>query len=254
MTDLIDTTEMYLRTILDLEEEGIVPLRARIAERLEHSGPTVSQTVARMERDGLLHLTPERRLELTETGRDLAVQVMRKHRLAERLLSDVIGLDWPYIHEEACRWEHVMSERVERRLLEILDSPVESPYGNPIPGLEKLGLPRRSEAAMLALVTSARPRRTTAPAPGSLSGRCSGWRSPSRWSRGAGAAPGRGLRPGAKVELGELSEAYVTLVVTPAANGEEAEELEVELPLEVAQHIFVAEQVPPAQDLAAQQL
>ena len=228
---------MYLRTILDLEEEGIVPLRARIAERLEHSGPTVSQTVARMERDGLLHLTPERRLELTETGRDLAVQVMRKHRLAERLLSDVIGLDWPYIHEEACRWEHVMSERVERRLVEILDSPVESPYGNPIPGLEKLGLPRRSEAAMLALVTLRGLAESIQVEPEVLEQLLDA-----------------GLRPGAKVELGELSEAYVTLVVTPAANGEEAEELEVELPLEVAQHIFVAEQVPPAQDLAAQQL
>lgn len=246
---------MYLRTILDLEEEGIVPLRARIAERLEHSGPTVSQTVARMERDGLLHLTPERRLELTETGRDLAVQVMRKHRLAERLLSDVIGLDWPYIHEEACRWEHVMSERVERRLVEILDSPVESPYGNPIPGLEKLGLPRRSEATMLVLVTL----RQAAEDYGAGSGKPF-W-AVQRLAESIQVEPevleqllDAGLRPGAKVELGELSEAYVTLVVTPAANGEEAEELEVELPLEVAQHIFVAEQVPPAQDLAAQQL
>lgn len=139
MTDLIDTTEMYLRTIIELEEEGIVPLRARISERLGHSGPTVSQTIARMDRDGLVVVTEDRRLELTEDGRDKAVRVMRKHRLAERLLSDVIGLEWPYVHEEACRWEHVMSERVERKLLEILDHPVESPYGNPIPGLEELG-------------------------------------------------------------------------------------------------------------------
>lgn len=139
MTDLIDTTEMYLRTILELEEEGIVPLRARISERLGHSGPTVSQTVARMERDGLVVVTDDRRLELTEGGRGKAVRVMRKHRLAERLLADVIGLEWPFVHEEACRWEHVMSERVERKLLEILDRPTESPYGNPIPGLEELG-------------------------------------------------------------------------------------------------------------------
>ena len=139
MTDLIDTTEMYLRTILELEEEGITPLRARIVERLDHSGPTVSQTVARMERDGLLHVRDDRHLVLTEHGRAQAVGVMRKHRLAERLLSDVIGLDWAYIHEEACRWEHVMSEQVERRLLELLDHPVDSPYGNPIPGLEVLG-------------------------------------------------------------------------------------------------------------------
>ncbi|MBW1638165.1 metal-dependent transcriptional regulator [Microbacterium resistens] len=139
MTDLIDTTEMYLRTILELEEENIVPLRARISERLGHSGPTVSQTVGRMERDGLVVVSEDRRLELTEPGRRKAVDVMRKHRLAERLLSDVIGLDWAYVHDEACRWEHVMSEQVERRLVELLGHPTESPYGNPIPGLDQLG-------------------------------------------------------------------------------------------------------------------
>ncbi|GAA1939484.1 metal-dependent transcriptional regulator [Microbacterium aoyamense] len=139
MTDLIDTTEMYLRTILELEEENIQPLRARISERLGHSGPTVSQTVARMERDGLVVVSEDRTLELTEAGRQKAVDVMRKHRLAERLLSDVIGLDWAYVHEEACRWEHVMSEQVERRLIELLGHPTESPYGNPIPGLDQLG-------------------------------------------------------------------------------------------------------------------
>ncbi|MBQ9916753.1 MAG: metal-dependent transcriptional regulator [Microbacterium sp.] len=139
MTDLIDTTEMYLRTILELEEENIVPLRARISERLGHSGPTVSQTVGRMERDGLVVVSEDRRLELTGDGRQKAVDVMRKHRLAERLLSDVIGLDWAYVHDEACRWEHVMSEQVERRLVELLGHPTESPYGNPIPGLDQLG-------------------------------------------------------------------------------------------------------------------
>ncbi|WP_394552784.1 iron dependent repressor, metal binding and dimerization domain protein [Agromyces sp. MMS24-JH15] len=141
MTDLIDTTEMYLRTILDLEEEDIVPLRARISERLGHSGPTVSQTIARMERDGLVVVSGDRHLELTTAGRAKAVHVMRKHRLAERLLADVIGLDWEFVHDEACRWEHVMSEQVERRLIELLGHPTESPYGNPIPGLEELGLP-----------------------------------------------------------------------------------------------------------------
>ncbi len=139
VSDLIDTTEMYLRTIYELDEEGIVPLRARIAERLHQSGPTVSQTVARMERDGLLTIEGDRHLELTEEGRRLATRVMRKHRLAERLLTDVIGLEWEHVHEEACRWEHVMSETVERRLLELLDHPTESPYGNPIPGLDELG-------------------------------------------------------------------------------------------------------------------
>ena len=139
VSDLIDTTEMYLRTVYELDEEGIVPLRARIAERLHQSGPTVSQTVARMERDGLLTVEGDRHLELTEEGRRLATRVMRKHRLAERLLVDVIGLDWELVHAEACRWEHVMSETVERRLIELLDHPTESPYGNPIPGLDELG-------------------------------------------------------------------------------------------------------------------
>jgi DtxR family Mn-dependent transcriptional regulator len=140
-SDLIDTTEMYLRTVYELEEEGVVALRARIAERLGQSGPTVSQTVARMERDGLLHLADDRHLELTEKGRHEAVGVMRKHRLAERLLVDVIGLDWEDVHVEACRWEHVMSEAVERRIVAMLDKPLVCPHGNPIPGLADLGLP-----------------------------------------------------------------------------------------------------------------
>jgi DtxR family Mn-dependent transcriptional regulator len=139
MSQLIDTTEMYLRTILELEEEGVVPMRARIAERLDQSGPTVSQTVARMERDGLLHVAGDRHLELTEEGRRTATRVMRKHRIAECLLVDVIGLEWEQVHAEACRWEHVMSEAVERRVLALLEHPTESPYGNPIPGLEELG-------------------------------------------------------------------------------------------------------------------
>jgi DtxR family Mn-dependent transcriptional regulator len=132
---------MYLRTVYELEEEGVVPLRARIAERLGQSGPTVSQTVARMERDGLLHVADDRHLELTEKGRHEAIGVMRKHRLAERLLADVIGLDWEDLHIEACRWEHVMSEKVERRILALLDKPLVCPHGNPIPGLDQLGLP-----------------------------------------------------------------------------------------------------------------
>jgi DtxR family Mn-dependent transcriptional regulator len=148
VSDLIDTTEMYLRTIYELVEEGIVPLRARIAERLHQSGPTVSQTVARMERDGLLTVQGDRHLELTDEGRRLATRVMRKHRLAERLLTDVIGLDWELVHEEACRWEHVISENVERRLLDLLNKPTESPYGNPIPGLDELGAERVGEEFM----------------------------------------------------------------------------------------------------------
>jgi DtxR family Mn-dependent transcriptional regulator len=147
VSDLIDTTEMYLKVIFELEEEGVVPLRARIAERLHQSGPTVSQTVARMERDGLVHLETDRHLELTEQGKALATRVMRKHRLAERLLVDVIGLQWELVHNEACRWEHVISEAVERRLVGLLQDPTEDPYGNPIPGLAELGSPARPRPA-----------------------------------------------------------------------------------------------------------
>jgi DtxR family Mn-dependent transcriptional regulator len=135
---LIDTTEMYLRTVFELEEERIVPLRARIAERLAQSGPTVSQTVARMERDGLLHVAGDRQLALTDAGRELATRVMRKHRLAECLLVSVIQMPWEEVHIEACRWEHVISESVERRLYELLGHPERCPHGNVIPGLDEL--------------------------------------------------------------------------------------------------------------------
>lgn len=144
MRDLVDTTEMYLRTVYELEEEGIVPLRARIAERLDQSGPTVSQTVARMERDGLLVVEDDRSLSLTEEGRSRATRVMRKHRLAERLMVDVLGLEISKVHDEACRWEHVMSDDVERRVVDVIADPSRSPFGNPIPGLGELGVDERT--------------------------------------------------------------------------------------------------------------
>jgi DtxR family Mn-dependent transcriptional regulator len=140
---------MYLRTIFELEEEGVVPLRARIAERLAQSGPTVSQTVARMERDGLLRVAGDRQLSLSDVGRALATRVMRKHRLAECLLVGVIKLPWEEVHIEACRWEHVISESVERRLLELLGYPVRCPHGNLIPGLTELGLPDDAQEQVL---------------------------------------------------------------------------------------------------------
>jgi DtxR family Mn-dependent transcriptional regulator len=93
-----------------------------------------------MERDGLLHVEGDRHLELSELGRQRATRVMRKHRLAERLLTDVIGLEWELVHDEACRWEHVISEDVEEHLVKLLKAPTASPYGNPIPGLSELGV------------------------------------------------------------------------------------------------------------------
>jgi DtxR family transcriptional regulator, iron-dependent repressor len=152
---LIDTTEMYLRTIFELEEEGVIPLRARIAERLAQSGPTVSQTVARMERDGLVHVAGDRQLSLSDTGRTLATRVMRKHRLAECLLVGVIKLPWEEVHIEACRWEHVISESVERRLFELLGYPIRCPHGNLIPGLAELGLPGAAQDQVRAAMNEA---------------------------------------------------------------------------------------------------
>ncbi|WP_187286153.1 metal-dependent transcriptional regulator, partial [Streptomyces sp. ME109] len=134
MSGLIDTTEMYLRTILELEEEGVVPMRATVWLTVGPLWSSRSAIRARMERDGLVAVASDRHLELTDEGRRLATRVMRKHRLAECLLVDVIGLEWEQVHAEACRWEHVMSEAVERRVLELLRHPTESPYGNPIPG------------------------------------------------------------------------------------------------------------------------
>ena len=148
MTALIDSTEMYLRTLYELLEEGVPPLRARLVERLHVSPPSVSETTARMAQDGLLEIAGDRTVRLTEKGLTRATHVMRKHRLAELLLTEVIGLHWALVHNEACRWEHVISETVERRLLTLLDHPTESPYGNPIPGLDELGQVDEAEGFM----------------------------------------------------------------------------------------------------------
>jgi DtxR family Mn-dependent transcriptional regulator len=147
MAELHDTTEQYLETVLELEEEGIAPLRARLVERLGVSAPSVSQTVARLSDDGYLTVGEDRVIELTPRGRDIAVSVGRKHRLAERLLRDVIGLEWWKIHREACRWEHAISDDVEDKLIELLGDPGTCPHGNPIPGSDNR--PDQSDAVLL---------------------------------------------------------------------------------------------------------
>jgi DtxR family Mn-dependent transcriptional regulator len=125
--------EEYLETMLSLAEEGVPVIQARIAERLGRSAPSVSEMLDRLIEDG--YVTREgRRLSLTESGRALAEKVVRKHRLAERLLVDVIGLEWHKVHREAGRWEHVISDDVEARLVELLGDPATCPHGNPIPG------------------------------------------------------------------------------------------------------------------------
>jgi DtxR family transcriptional regulator, Mn-dependent transcriptional regulator len=125
--------EEYLETMLALDEEGVPVIQARIAERLGRSAPSVSEMLDRLIDDGYV-TRDRRRLSLTDSGRTLAEKVVRKHRLAERLLVDVIGLEWHKVHKEAGRWEHVISDDVEARLVELLGDPATCPHGNPIPG------------------------------------------------------------------------------------------------------------------------
>jgi DtxR family Mn-dependent transcriptional regulator len=129
--------EEYLEAIHELEEEGTDVIQARLAERLGHSAPSVSEMIRRLRGDGYLEpaaATGGKSVHLTKKGRRLAESVVRKHRLAERLLTDVIGLPWHKAHVEACRWEHVISDEVEERLVELLGHPTTCPHGNPIPG------------------------------------------------------------------------------------------------------------------------
>ncbi|MDQ1436885.1 MAG: DtxR family transcriptional regulator, Mn-dependent transcriptional regulator [Acidimicrobiaceae bacterium] len=125
--------EEYLEAIHELEEEGIQVIQARLAERLGHSAPSVSEMIRRLKDEGYLSVK-NRSVTLTEKGRTRAESVVRKHRLAERLLTDVIGLPWHRSHLEACRWEHVISDEVEERLVALLGNPTTCPHGNPIPG------------------------------------------------------------------------------------------------------------------------
>jgi DtxR family Mn-dependent transcriptional regulator len=129
-----EATEEYLETILELEEEGIPPIRARLAERLGISAASVTEAVRRLAEQGYVEDSDDRALRLTTSGRHLAVSVVRRHRLAERLLVDVIGLEWEKVHREAARWEHAISADVEHKLVELLGDPATCPHGNPIPG------------------------------------------------------------------------------------------------------------------------
>jgi DtxR family Mn-dependent transcriptional regulator len=143
--------EEYLQTVHSLIEEGVPPIQARIAERLGRSAPSVSEMLDRLADDGYVR-RDGRVVVLTEKGTALAEKVVRKHRLAERLLVDVIGLEWPKAHQEAGRWEHVISDDVEARLVDLLGDPVTCPHGNPIPGSG-----RRPPAAALVRLADVEP-------------------------------------------------------------------------------------------------
>jgi DtxR family Mn-dependent transcriptional regulator len=134
MAEMHDATEEYLETILEIEEEGIPPIRARLVERLGLSAAAVSEQVNRLVDQGYTELLDDRTLRLTDSGRALATSVVRRHRLAERLLVDVIGLEWEKVHREADRWEHAISADVEEKLVLLLGDPATCPHGNPIPG------------------------------------------------------------------------------------------------------------------------
>jgi DtxR family Mn-dependent transcriptional regulator len=134
--------EEYLETIFALEEEGIPVIQARLAERLGKAAPSVSEMLDRLEAEELI-VRSSRQIAMTPKGAELASGVVRKHRLAERLLVDIIGLDWDKAHLEAGRWEHVISDDVEDRLVVLLGNPTTCPHGNPIPGVEPVGPEQR---------------------------------------------------------------------------------------------------------------
>src|SRR3954466_15509580 len=137
--------EEYLETILELKESGIPPMRARLVERLGVSAPAgsetvgrpppaVSETVGRLAREGYVTLDEQRVVHLTDEGRGYATSIMRRHRLAERLLVDVLQVPWHQVHEEAGRLEHAISANLEAHLVRLLGDPATCPHGNPIPG------------------------------------------------------------------------------------------------------------------------
>ena len=128
--------EEYCECIFELAEDDVAVIQARIAERLQVSRPAVSEMIKRMEGEGLV--TTGRTIQLTAAGQALAQRTVRRHRLAERFLTDMLGLSWADAHHEAGKWEHVMSDAVEEAMSRVLGHPTTCPHGNPIPGADYL--------------------------------------------------------------------------------------------------------------------
>jgi DtxR family Mn-dependent transcriptional regulator len=124
--------EEYCECIFELREDDLDVIQARIAERLQVSRPAVSEMMKRLETEGLI--TSDDGIRLTETGRALGESVVRRHRLAERFLTDILKLSWAEAHHEAGKWEHVISDSVEAAMIDLLGDPTTCPHGNPIPG------------------------------------------------------------------------------------------------------------------------
>lgn len=127
--------EDYLQTIHYMLRDGQPVIAARLAERLNVTPPTVTATLQRMERDGLIQHGPRKEITFTDAGQDLAARIVRRHALAERLLTDLLQMPWHESHEEAHGVEHAMTPRLEERLFKVLGEPTTCPHGNPIPGL-----------------------------------------------------------------------------------------------------------------------
>lgn len=128
--------EEYSETIFELEEDGIDVIQARIAERMEVSRPAVSEMIKRMTGEGLVEIDERAHVRLTRQGRSLARIVVRRHRIAERFMTDILKLGWAEAHHEAGKWEHIISPLVEDAMMKLLDDPTTCPHGNPIPGTD----------------------------------------------------------------------------------------------------------------------
>lgn len=128
------TVEEYLEAIHSLNSEGKPVIGARLAECLGVSAPTVTGMLSRLVRDGLVQVSERKEIVLTDSGEEVARRTVRRHRLSERLLTDILGLDWHKAHEEACRFEHAISPEVEEKIVSALGGPTTCPHGNPIPG------------------------------------------------------------------------------------------------------------------------
>ena len=218
MGDFHPATEEYLETIFELEEAGIPPMRARIVERLGVSAPAVSETVARLEREGYLVLGADRQMRLTPTGRAYATSMVRRHRLAERLLVDVLKVPWHQVHEEACRLEHAISESLEQHLVALLGDPGSCPHGNPIPGsANEVAI---EDAVRLSDAVYGEPMRVSR-IDEALESDTAGLR----------LLEDHGLTPGARLSVDDTTAERVRLTAGSAS---------VELPLHVASHVYVA--------------
>jgi DtxR family transcriptional regulator, Mn-dependent transcriptional regulator len=128
------TVEEYLETIYNMSAEDEVVIGARLAEKFHVSAPTVTEMLKRLVRDGYIEMDAKRQVTLTEEGNKAAEAVLRRHRLTERFLVDMLGMQWHQVHEEACRLEHFISGAVENRVIASLNYPTTCPHGNPIPG------------------------------------------------------------------------------------------------------------------------